>query len=299
MKAAIVATRTIDSPVLSIASLIINAIPKGRNSNGIRDFRQETQDHMMQLVDNADKKWCKATDWVGDKLLGAADSIGVLDWFADADGYQTRVFDKNNTTRKQLQSIYNAVYQKDSDYCTKFKNHVEHLQLLNSDLGAIAERIDPNKVSNTTSGGAPSSIKYVSQIPGDAGYNPADWGPYDSSAGCAVSCVSMALSSIGRDVTPKQICDNNGGSVYMYWGNSGIFSQTGGMTSLDDCLQKYSSDPANYAPPIIKLPDRQHYVLITGKNEDGSYTIMDPANSADTVWSGSNTPQIIQYRSSQ
>jgi hypothetical protein len=109
----------------------------------------------------------------------------------------------------------------------------------------------------------------------------------------------MALSSLGIDLLPKQICVNNLKSntdpVYMYWGNSGTCTIYSGISNLDACLQKYANDPSKYAPPIMKLPDRQHYVLVTGKNPDGSYNILDPASASTTVWKGSSTPQIIQY----
>lgn len=147
----------------------------------------------------------------------------------------------------------------------------------------------------------PGDVRYISQIPSSSAYNASYWGEYDPTEGCAVSCVSMAMSSMGIDMLPKDVCANNlkSGSnpVYMYWGNSGkcTNNKEGGTGSLDSALEEYSSNPSNYSAPIIKLPDRQHYVLVTGKNADGTYTIMDPANQSNTVWNGSSTPQVVQY----
>jgi hypothetical protein len=145
----------------------------------------------------------------------------------------------------------------------------------------------------------PNTIRYVSQITVSTEYNAAYWGDYSSGAGCAVSCVSMALSSLGVDVLPKQVCDNNLKSgtdpVYMYWGNSGNCTTYSGISSLDECLKKYVDDPSKYAPPIIRFPNRQHYVVVIGKNDDGTYSILNPENVNSTVWEGSSTTQIIQY----
>jgi hypothetical protein len=68
-----------------------------------------------------------------------------------------------------------------------------------------------------------------------------------------------------------------------------------GISALDTYLKNYADDPTKYAPPIIKLPNRQHYVVVTGKNDDGSYSIINPESTSSTVWEGSSTPQVIQY----
>jgi hypothetical protein len=103
-----------------------------------RDFTQATQDRLKSLVREADTKWCSATDWLGDQVLGAASALGITHWFTDADGYQKRVFDMNNTSEHELQEIFNQVYETDAEYGAKFKSHTEQLRALDERIRSTA-----------------------------------------------------------------------------------------------------------------------------------------------------------------
>jgi hypothetical protein len=103
-----------------------------------RDFTQETQDRLKSLVREADVKWCSATDWLGDQVLGAANALGIIRWFTDADGYQRRVFDMHNASEHELQEIFDKVYGLDAEYNSKFKSHTEQLQVLHERIRSTA-----------------------------------------------------------------------------------------------------------------------------------------------------------------
>jgi len=145
----------------------------------------------------------------------------------------------------------------------------------------------------------PGQIRYISQKPEKPEYDKTFWRDYDPREGCAVACVSMALSSLGIDLLPWQICENNlkgnpnGLPVYMIWANSGnCLPIEWGGGALASKLKLYQNDPSQYAPPIIGIGG--HYMIVTGVNSDGSYQVVDPAG-VYTRYSGTIT-QVIQYR---
>jgi hypothetical protein len=107
--------------------------------------------------------------------------------------------------------------------------------------------------------------------------------------GCAVSSVSMVLSSYGMDVDPgrlnKFLTENNGyeGSAWLRWESAALF--------MPGLVEKAYEDLPSYAridwnllsgnPVIVRvrLPDGiTHFVVIVGKR-GFDYLIRDPASS--------------------
>lgn len=126
------------------------------------------------------------------------------------------------------------------------------------------------------------------------------WGEYSSYAGegCFVSAISMSLGSLGKDVLPKEIASHN--SPYNPMLISSIPEE--GLNvgcklmypSIDDAIVNYKTDPDKYAPPIVATNGFGHYVVLVGKNEDGTYIARDPAQGDSVFWNGT-IDEVYQY----
>lgn len=120
------------------------------------------------------------------------------------------------------------------------------------------------------------------------------WGMSDSTSGCYVSCVSMALSSLGIDMLPKDIVSNLKGSVYV--SNYLTAAKKVGNPPLNierlDCteenilfmLERFRTNPNKYSPPLVSTkmlftgPMRplSHQILIIGVDKErNGYHILD------------------------
>lgn len=148
---------------------------------------------------------------------------------------------------------------------------------------------------------------YVSQTENNGG-----WDGYEQSMrqGCYVASTSMALSSLNITAEPRAICaineafskKNSKGTppesmwrevVAEAYGCKAI--ATAGRGSLDKYLQNYIEAPHKYSPPIINIKQNpDHYIVVTGKNQDGSYSVMDPGVKSRTSWPG-NIYLTVQY----
>lgn len=127
---------------------------------------------------------------------------------------------------------------------------------------------------------------------------------YKKSLACGICCDAMVAAYFGANLTPGNLLQANGGSaswngtgVKNAMAQHGITSQTVAKNSesteakvnkLDECLEKYRNDPAHNAPPMISIynknnKDANHYVMVVGKDENGDYIIVDPANDDRTI----------------
>ena len=154
---------------------------------------------------------------------------------------------------------------------------------------------------------------------------------YNSGSGCGVAATATAISGLGIKATPAEIYSTNGNKNLMSWGTvakenglqvsnqsklaSASLSYEERVNLIDSALEKYCSNPDQYAPPIIGFTKgynggSNHYVVVYGKNADGSYKIVDSsgnyietyqlvqdhfgqANKGKTFYANLN--QIIQY----
>jgi hypothetical protein len=194
-----------------------------------------------------------------------------------------------------------------------------------------------------------STIRYVCQIPTNAGYEPRYWGIYENeTGGCAASSFSMAFSAMGRNVMPKDLCDMNVvmalknsypdivdrlinnypdsleelenaypigfDPVYMRWGGLSyigindvkVYSTDKSVPTgdalvkyweqFDNAMLNYQANSQMYSPPIIRVKgDREHYVLVFGKNENGDYYGVDPANTTKTIFTAEEVAYQPRY----
>lgn len=124
---------------------------------------------------------------------------------------------------------------------------------------------------------------------------------YTGGSGCAVASMSMALSTLGMKVDPAAIMSHNSTNdpEYMLGANwSGSYygvnevkypvdakNQQAGLTSLDQALNNYLNNSGVYSAPIIGFnKPYSHFVVVLGKNEDGSYQIADPSGNYITKY---------------
>lgn len=140
-----------------------------------------------------------------------------------------------------------------------------------------------------TDGVVRGQIRYVSQN-SDLGNN--GWGGYSSIARgeCGFASQSMALSYIGKDVSPGWLCGS--GQLTSYgstYGVSGVKCVAGSsnvsgseaVTRIKSMLTDFSMDgnKGNVSPVVIHYSGggQMHAVVVVGQNEDGSYMALDPA----------------------
>jgi LysM repeat protein len=112
------------------------------------------------------------------------------------------------------------------------------------------------------------------------------------SAGCAISASAMAVSALsGQTVTPQEMdrhLDRNGG----YSGDAVNFGQTAGVVQTDPpitatrqrnfSVSDIDQQLAQGRPVVIGVDYKNgqgtdHWMTVTGRNQDGTYNVNDPA----------------------
>ena len=142
------------------------------------------------------------------------------------------------------------------------------------------------------------TVRYVSQVSSDSYFYSSYWpsGNFGYYVGAQVECgtasMSMALSYIGVNATPKTILEaNNGATVFSYgWGGSTYKSV--GASSLTTAVSNYINGGGKYSPPVIHLPGYSaagHYVVVVGQISSGKYQILDPWQRSVTSMTVSGT----------
>lgn len=149
----------------------------------------------------------------------------------------------------------------------------------------------------------PNNIPYYS-----AYFNPAnknagainwdEWPEGYNGMGCMAASYATSMSGfLGRKVTPKEIYEVNGNTLG--WQSPGVYEKAFGISyvkgitadraGLDKALDNYLSDPNKYSAPIIYCGNIPHGVVITGRNDDGSYIMIDSGAKANEVNLGRST----------
>ena len=127
------------------------------------------------------------------------------------------------------------------------------------------------------------TIRYISQITSATYFYSAYWpsGPFGgySSPGteCGTASISMALSYVGINKTPKTILETNNG--YTYFTGWGADTSS---PSVSTGMSNYISGNGAYSPVIIHLPNYSsagHWVVLVAKVSSNVYKVLDPANS--------------------
>ena len=144
------------------------------------------------------------------------------------------------------------------------------------------------------------SIRYVYQLPKVpqlfAEYNGSlAWGKWSSVAGveCGYATQSMALSYIGKDVSPEYLVDGErtnkwtgtGYTAAFLYGISGITADySPNYTGIDRFLTRFENDnyEGKYSPVIVHYSGsnrQEHTILIIRKISDSQYEMIDTAKN--------------------
>jgi hypothetical protein len=113
-----------------------------RISGEIRDFTQKTQQELMVLVKSADNKLNRFTDGIDD-LCGHLGFGNVYKMLGNVDAYNRDLFDTANMSEKDLQDLFNRVYEIDARYAKEVNEQAEKLSLVADRLKRISESIAP------------------------------------------------------------------------------------------------------------------------------------------------------------
>ncbi|MDO5478310.1 MAG: hypothetical protein Q4G23_04010, partial [Clostridia bacterium] len=142
----------------------------------------------------------------------------------------------------------------------------------------------------------PGTIRYVSQIRSSDVYYQDYWGRFSPWAHneCGTASVSMALSAIGVAKTPLELGEYWISRGYT-WGKpfstvlNDVPGASGGETyDFFGSFERYANGDGSYSPVIIYFtaatnPNRtgnRHFVVVTEKNEDGSFNAVNPSDKA-------------------
>lgn len=138
------------------------------------------------------------------------------------------------------------------------------------------------RISYSYGGVSAGTIRYMSQIRSGSHYYSAYWpdhpfGGFEKpETECGTASMSMALSYLGLDRTPKYMLEARYGyTQWNGWGADHFY-----MSSLSDAVDRYINGGGRYSPPVIHIPgysDLGHYVVVIGRISDTRYQILDPS----------------------
>ena len=119
-----------------------------------RDFTENSRQELLKMVKEVeDEKYTDFTDWVGDRWLDFEKWIGQLDinkYINNVNSYHKKVIDKNNTTEKEINDIFNAVNNISTLYRGRFAAILTSLENYNTIIQKMNETINPGNGSFNT-----------------------------------------------------------------------------------------------------------------------------------------------------
>lgn len=149
------------------------------------------------------------------------------------------------------------------------------------------------------------TVRYISQVSSDSYFYSSYWpsGNFGYYVGAQVECgtasMSMALSYIGVNATPKTILETNNGATVFNYGWGGSTYKSVGASSLATAVSNYINGGGKYSPPVIHLPGYStagHYVAVVGQISSGKYQILDPwQRSVTTMTVSGSSATYSQY----
>lgn len=138
------------------------------------------------------------------------------------------------------------------------------------------------------------TIRYMSQNPNSKYFNWSYWptsafGGYSSpTVECGTACISMALSYVGVNKTPKEMLEAyNGITQFIGWGGTSHSSLGVSASSISKAMDNYINGNGKYSPPVIYIQpfsatSSMHYVVLAGKISENRYVVVDPYS--DSTW---------------
>lgn len=107
----------------------------------LRDFSDSSKQNLLELVSQVEsEKICDFTDWIGDRWLDFEEWVGVLNirnYVNKVNVYHKKVIDKNNTTKKKINQIFENVKTVDIKYKEIFEGKISELQKYKKQIEAM------------------------------------------------------------------------------------------------------------------------------------------------------------------
>jgi hypothetical protein len=172
-----------------------------------------------------------------------------------------------------------------------------------------------NEVNNPVFGVSGGEFRFINQAKNKNGEwdgcDTIDNGKYDKlyrETGCNIAAFGMALDSLGIKAKANDLCKKNGdilkeakkedGTPKYDVGRNGHYPNNLSeaptlakeygteyipQESIDDALSRYNEYPGKHSAPVIKIDgsypsEPNHFVVVTGKNPDGTYSVVDPSD---------------------
>ena len=114
----------------------------------VRDFTEATKERLSKEIDDINySTWSPVTDAIGDMFMYAGKWIGIIslkDDMSNVESYQRHVLDMTNTTKTDLQKIFDEVYGIDKEFESTFANLNERENTYNEKLQCLYSIIQPN-----------------------------------------------------------------------------------------------------------------------------------------------------------
>lgn len=155
--------------------------------------------------------------------------------------------------------------------------------------------------TNSTSAGM---IRYIAQNSGSEYFSWNYWptssfGGYSSpSTECGTACISMALSYVGVNRTPKELLESTNGYTGSMWGTQGNATSraiTISEAGISSAMNNYINGNGKYSPLCVYIQpfsatSSMHWVLLVGKISENTYLALNPWHSSGT--NGTFTLQV-------
>lgn len=115
-----------------------------------KDFTKTSEEHLVSIIKSVEpNNWFeKVGDWFGDiglTISGWFGNLNINSYLSNVDEYHRKILDKNNTTVKQLKSIFSKVRDDDVLYANKFQNEVkdELIKPIKTYICELTEIVNP------------------------------------------------------------------------------------------------------------------------------------------------------------
>lgn len=119
-----------------------------------RDFSDEARAQLIQAIKEVNEsQWCEVTDYIGDSIQRIMDNmsseedeicIDVNGELLNASEYYKKIVDKNNTTEKEINQIFDDVIKEDKKGKMRLKEAYECIQKQTAYIRKLADMINPN-----------------------------------------------------------------------------------------------------------------------------------------------------------
>lgn len=98
----------------------------------IRDFSEKAKQKLEGYVDDAaaSSTWGKIKDWFSDRGMDFQSwtgKLGIENYINDVDTYHQKIIDKNNATKKKIDTIFSNVQSVDARNVTAVRNRYDSL----------------------------------------------------------------------------------------------------------------------------------------------------------------------------